>query len=50
MIKWYKEVKDDFLTLDNWNIIKEIYTFLKPFYKITLMSWTLIAYTTGCVD
>ena len=24
--------------LNNWNIIKEIYTFLKPFYEITLMN------------
>ena len=36
--KWYKEIKDDYLTPDDWNIIDETYTFLKPFYEITLMN------------
>ena len=35
---WYKEVKDDCLLLEDWNIIDEMYTFLKPFYEVTMMN------------
>jgi hypothetical protein len=35
--KWYKEVKDDFLTPEDWLIIEDTYS-LKPFYEITLMN------------
>ena len=36
--KWYKEVKDDFLTPEDWLTIEDTYSFLKPFYEITLMN------------
>ena len=36
--KWYKEVKDDFLTPEDWLIIEDTYSFLKPFYEIALMN------------
>ena len=35
---WYKEVKDDCLSPEDWNIIDETYTFLKPFYEVTMMN------------
>ena len=36
--KWYTEVKDDFLTPKDWQIVELTYSFLKPFYEITLLN------------
>ena len=35
---WYKEVKDDYLTPEDWKIINETHSFLQPFYKVTLIN------------
>ena len=35
---WYKEVKDDYLTLEDQKIINKIYSFLQLFYKVTLIN------------
>lgn len=34
----YKEVKDDCLSPEDWNVIDETYAFLKPFYEVTMMN------------
>jgi hypothetical protein len=34
--KWYNEVKDDYLSPDEWHILEETAQFLQPFYCATL--------------
>ena len=35
---WFKEVKNNCLSLEDWNIINETYAFLKPFYEVTIIN------------
>ena len=35
---WYKEVKDNCLLLEDWNIINETYAFLKLFYEVIIIN------------
>ncbi|ODQ69001.1 hypothetical protein LIPSTDRAFT_76413, partial [Lipomyces starkeyi NRRL Y-11557] len=33
---WYTEVKEDYLSPDDWQTLEETATFLQPFYRATL--------------
>lgn len=35
---WYREVKDDYLSPEDWQIIDDTHAFLKPFYEVTMMN------------
>jgi len=50
---WFKKVKNNCLSLEDWNIINKTYTFLKPFYEVTMMNqsdFSLINQTLYTMD
>ena len=50
---WYKEVKDDCLLPEDWNIINKTYAFLKSFYKVIIINqgdFLLIDQTLYIID
>ncbi|KAJ3495229.1 hypothetical protein NLG97_g3545 [Lecanicillium saksenae] len=36
--KHYKDMQDDYLTLNEWQVLRETIAFLQPFWKITLLT------------
>ena len=34
--KWLDDLCDDYLELDDWTTLKEVASFLSPFYRVTL--------------
>ena len=51
--QYYKELEDDILTHNDWQVLKITYEFLQPFYQATLeqqMEWALIDQVLANID